>query len=148
MQCTLQRICKIMWSSYGVVILIIWSRNFVQVDNFGVSITSLFRAAKSDQTPLKCCDLACNFETSPLNDCNNLTLKLEVAHFSSSYTHFYMYGLPEGLRMRKIFDHGIRIQKNPQNRVDIFWIFMDLMESCGSKVQLVLHLPDKIAYEK
>ena len=148
MQCTLQRICKILWSSYGAVILIIWSRNFVQVDDFGVSVTSLFRAAKSDQTSLKCRDLVCDVETPPLNDCNNLTLKLEVAHFSSSGTHFYMYRLREGLGMRKIFDHGIRIQKNPQNRVDIFWIFMDLMESCESKVQLRPHLPDKIAYEK
>ena len=117
MQCTLQKICKILWSSYGAVILIIWSRNFVQVDDFGVSLTSLFRAAKSDQTSLKCRDLACDVETPPLND---LTLKLEVAHFSSSGTHFYMYWLPEGLVMKNIFDHGIRIQKNPQNRVDIF----------------------------
>ena len=35
----------------------------------------------------------------------------------------YIYKPPKGLGMRKILAHGTRIQKNPQTREDIFWIF-------------------------
>ena len=31
----------------------------------------------------------------------------------------------EGLGMRRILAHGTMIQKNPQTRGDIFWIFTD-----------------------
>ena len=45
---------------------------------------------------------------------------------SCSGANFYIYQLPEGLGMRKIFAHGIRMQKNRQSREDIFfWIFTD-----------------------
>ena len=37
----------------------------------------------------------------------------------------YIYKLPDGLGMRKILAHRTRIQKNPQIRGDIFWIFKD-----------------------
>ena len=63
-------------------------------------------------------------------------MKLEVKYIfptSTSGANFYIYELPEGLGMRKIYAHGTRMQKNPQTRGDIFWIFMDL---CESKVQL------------
>ena len=33
--------------------------------------------------------------------------------------------LLEGLEMRKILGCGIRMQQNPQTRVEIFWTFMD-----------------------
>ena len=55
-------------------------------------------------------------------------MKLEVKYLfptSSSGANFYIYELPENLRMRKVLAHGIRKQKNPQNKVDIFWIFKD-----------------------
>ena len=42
------------------------------------------------------------------------------------FRHKFLYlELPESLEMRKILEHGIRMPKNPQTRVDIFWIFMD-----------------------
>ena len=44
---------------------------------------------------------------------------------SSSGSNFYIYQLPEGLRIRKILAHGIMMQKNPQTRTGIFWIFTD-----------------------
>ena len=62
-------------------------------------------------------------------------MKLEIKYIFSTSTsgaNFYIYELPEGLEMRKILAHGTRMQKNPQAREDIFWIFMEL---CGSKVQ-------------
>ena len=55
-------------------------------------------------------------------------MKLEVKYLfpsSSSGANFYIYELPEGLLMRKILAHGTRMQKNPQTRKDIFWIFTD-----------------------
>ena len=61
-------------------------------------------------------------------------MKLEIKYIfptSTSGTNFYIYELPEGLEIRKILAHGTRMQKNPQARGDIFWIFMEL---CGSKV--------------
>ena len=39
-------------------------------------------------------------------------MKLEVKYFfptSSSGAHFYIYQLPEGLEMRKILTHGIKM---------------------------------------
>ena len=58
----------------------------------------------------------------------DLTMNLEVKYFfptSSSGAHFYIYYLPEGLRMSKILAHGIRMQKNPPTRKNIFWILTD-----------------------
>ena len=56
-------------------------------------------------------------------------MKLEVKYLfptSSSGAKFYIYQMPEGLEMRKILAHGIRMQKNPRTMEDI----------CKSKVQL------------
>ena len=53
-------------------------------------------------------------------------MKLKVKYIfpiSSSGAHFYICQLPEGLGMRKILSHGIRMQKNPQTRAGISWIF-------------------------
>ena len=64
-------------------------------------------------------------------------MKLEVKHVfptSSSGVIFFIYQLSEGLGMRRILAHGIRMQRKPQSREDNFWIFMEL---CVSKVQLV-----------
>ena len=55
-------------------------------------------------------------------------MKLEVKYIFSTSTlgvNNYIYKLPEGLRIRRILAHGTRIQKNPQTREDIFWIFTD-----------------------
>ena len=55
-------------------------------------------------------------------------MKLEVKYIFPTSTpgvNNYIYKLPEGLGMRRILAHGTRIQKNPQTREDIFWIFTD-----------------------
>ena len=55
-------------------------------------------------------------------------MKLEVKYiFATSIpgVNNYICKLPEGLGMRRILAHGTRIQKNPQTREDIFWIFTD-----------------------
>ena len=55
-------------------------------------------------------------------------MKLEVKYLfptSSSGANSYIHQLPEGLGMRKILAHVIRLRKNPQTREDIFWIFTD-----------------------
>ena len=55
-------------------------------------------------------------------------MKLKVKYLfptSSSAANFYIYGLPEGLGVRKILAGGARMQKNLQTREDIFWIFTD-----------------------
>ena len=52
----------------------------------------------------------------------DLTMKLKVKYIFptlSSVANFYIYQLPEGLGMKKILAHGIRMQKNPQTREDI-----------------------------
>ena len=57
-------------------------------------------------------------------------MKLEIKYIfptSTSGANFYIYELPEGLEMRKILAHGTRMQRNPQARGDIFWIFMELL---------------------
>ena len=67
-------------------------------------------------------------ELSALKDCKDFTMKLKVKYLfptSSSGADFYIYQLPEGLGMSKVLAHGIRMQKNPQTREDIFWIFTD-----------------------
>ena len=64
----------------------------------------------------------------PTETCKALTMKMEVKYLfptSCSGANFCIYQLPEGLEMRKILALGIRMQKNPQTRVDIVWIFMD-----------------------
>ena len=64
-----------------------------------------------------CCGFACDVKVPPL--------PLPPYHLfptSSSGVNFYIYQLPEGLG---ILAHGIRMQKNPQTRENIFWIFTD-----------------------
>ena len=88
----------------------------------------LLRGANSGQTSIKCHYLACDVERPPLKNCKDLTMKLEVKCLfpnSSSGAKFYISQLPEGLIIRKILAHGIRMQKNPQTREDIFWTFTD-----------------------
>ena len=58
----------------------------------------------------------------------DLTMKYEVKYIFPTSTpglNNYIYKLPDGLGMRRIVAHGTRIQKNPQTREDIFWIFAD-----------------------
>ena len=53
-------------------------------------------------------------------------MKLEVKYLFptlSSGANFYIYQLPAGLGMRKISPHSIRMQNNPQTRVEMLWIF-------------------------
>ena len=55
-------------------------------------------------------------------------MKLKVKYLfptSSSDASFYIYQLPESLEMRKTLAYGIKMQKNPQTRKDILWIFTD-----------------------
>ena len=52
---------------------------------------------------------------------------------SSSDGKFRIYQLPEGLGMRKILPHWLRMQKNPQS---ILWIFTDFQSYAGSKSKL------------
>ena len=55
-------------------------------------------------------------------------MKLEVKYLfrtSSSGANSYIYQLPEGLGKRKMLAHVIGMQKNPQTREDILWIFTD-----------------------
>ena len=57
-------------------------------------------------------ELACDFEPPPLKNCKDLTVKLEVKYLfptSFSVANFNIYQLPEGLGMRKILAHGIRM---------------------------------------
>ena len=109
-------------------------------DYFGVSIAIMLGGASSGQTSIKCSDLACDVESHPLNNYKGLTVKLEVKHLfptSTWGTHFYIYQLPEGLRMRKILAHMVlgckRIHKPGLTFSAFLQIFMEL---CRSKVQL------------
>ena len=55
-------------------------------------------------------------------------MKMEVKYFfptSSSGINFYISKLPEGLGMRKILAHGIRIGNDPKTSANIFWVFKD-----------------------
>ena len=53
----------------------------------------------------------------------------------------YIYQLSEGLGKRKILAHGTRIQKNPQTRQDIYWIFTDFHRvDMGPKSNLHPHI--------
>ena len=55
-------------------------------------------------------------------------MKLEVQYIfptSTSGLNNYIYKLPECLGMRRILAHDTRIEKNPQTRKDISWIFTD-----------------------
>ena len=48
----------------------------------------------------------------------------------------FVYQLSEGLGMRKTSAHGIRMQKNPQTREEIFFIFMDFQSYVVPKSNL------------
>ena len=65
----------------------------------------------------------------PSENCKASTMNLKVKYLfpsSSSGANFCIYQLPECLGMRKkILAHGIMMQKKPQTRVDILWIFTD-----------------------
>ena len=108
------------------------------IDDFGVSNAILLRGANSGQTFIKCCDQAYNVEPWLfLKNCKDLTMKLEVKYISPtscSGRNFYIDQLPEGTGMRRILAQGIRIQKNPQSKQNIFSKI--IMELLGSKVQL------------
>ena len=55
-------------------------------------------------------------------------MKLEVKYIFPTSTlgvNNCIYKLSEGLGIRRILALGTRIQKNPQTREDIFWIFTD-----------------------
>ena len=55
-------------------------------------------------------------------------MKLEVKYIFPTSTpgvNNYICKLRKGPGMRTILAHGTRIQKNPQTREDIFWIFTD-----------------------
>ena len=55
-------------------------------------------------------------------------MKLEVKYLfptSCSGRNFYIDQLPKVMGIRRILAQGLRIQKNPQSRENIFWIFKD-----------------------
>ena len=45
-----------------------------KVDYFEVSVAIVLGGANSGQTSIKCCDLACDAESTPLKNCEDLTL--------------------------------------------------------------------------
>ena len=49
-----------------------------KVDYFEVSVAIVLRSANSGQTSIKCCDLACDAESTPLKNCDDFNIKLEV----------------------------------------------------------------------
>ena len=58
-----------------------------------------------------------------------MTSKLEVKYNFPTSTlgaNVYIYELPQVLGIRKILAHGARMQKNPQTRENIFWIFTNI----------------------
>ena len=97
--------------------------------------------------PQKCCDLACDAESTQLKSCEDFDIKLEVKHIFLTPTwsaDFYIYQLPESLGMRKILVHGIgckRIYRPGLTFSAFSWICMEL---CRSQVQLT-HLINGIA---
>ena len=102
-------------------------------EDFGISVAILFGGANSNETFTKCCDLACDVELPLLKNCKNLTMTLVSFYNFTFRLIFFSLSVAEGLGMRKTLAYGIRMQKNPYMRTNIFWIFMEL---CGSKVQL------------
>ena len=85
---------------------------FLIINDFGVSDAILLGGANSGQSSIKCCDLACDVEPLQLNNYKDLTMKLKVKYLfptSSSAANFYIYGLPEGLGVRKILAGGARM---------------------------------------
>ena len=96
------------------------------LNDFGVSVAILLGSANSGQASMKSRDVVCDVETAPLKNCKVLTIKLEAKYLfptSSSGSDVYIYQLLEGLRIRKILAHGIRMQKNPHIGTEIFWVF-------------------------
>ena len=64
----------------------------------------------SGQISIKYPNLTCNAELPLLENCKDLTIKLEAKYLfptSSSGTNFCIYQLPEGLRMRKILAYMV-----------------------------------------
>ena len=126
----------------------------MKIDSFRVSYTILLRVSNSDQSSIKCCDLPCDVEPPLLKSCKNLSMKLKVKYIlptSNSDRKFYIYELPEGLRVRKTLTHGTRMQKNPQTRKDIFWIFTDVGPSSNfhlcTKISAMTLLTPKLSNE-
>ena len=98
------------------------------IDDFRVSVVILLGSTNSGQTSIRCCDLAAMLEPQPSGNCKCLTMALEVKYIFptfSSGANFYICQLSEGLGIRKILAHGIRMQKFPQTRADISRIFTD-----------------------
>ena len=90
---------------------------------------------------IKCRDQACGVESPPLKNYKDFTMKLKVKYIfptSTSGAKFYNYQLPEGLGVRKMLAHGIRMLKNSKTREDSFGFSRIFIELCGSKVQLAL----------
>ena len=65
---------------------------------------------------------------------NKIESQIYFFQTSSSGANFYICQLPEGLEMRKILAHGIRMQKNRQTRRTCYGFSRILMELCGSNL--------------
>ena len=114
------------------------------IDDFGLSVAILLGGTNSGQTYIKCSDLAALMEPPPSENCKCLIMKLKVKSLFptlSSGTNFFIYQLPEGLEIRRILAHGIRMQTFPQTRVDIYQIFTDFLRV----IQFNLHLRTEIS---
>ena len=80
-------------------------------------------------------------EPPPSENVKALTMELEVKYLfstSSSRANFFIYQLPEDLRMKRILVYEIGMQKNPQTSRTFSGFSRILIELCGSKVQLAL----------
>lgn len=109
----------------------------IHIAAFGVSVVILCEGANSDQTTMKYCDLAWGVGIIAVRK-SGLTMKLGVKPLfptPSSGFNFFIYQLFEGLEMRKISGHVVRMQTNPKTKVDIFWIFTDFTELLDFKVR-------------
>ena len=100
----------------------------IPIDDFGVTVALLRGGANSSQIFINVMIHPAMLEPLLSENCKDLTMKLEIKYLfptSSSGVKFSIYQLFEGMEMRKILAHFIRMQKKPQTREHIFWIFTD-----------------------
>ena len=113
----------------------IWKWQYA-VYYFGVRVAIFHGGGNSGQTFIKCRDLACDAESPPLKKYKDFTITLKIKYlfpdiysqifFQISFFFFFFFftfiSCPKFWEWEK---YGIRMQKNPKTRTNIFWIFTD-----------------------
>ena len=56
--------------------------------------------------------------------------------YIGSNTDMELHDAEEAIGMRKILAHDMRMKKNPQTKLETFWIFTDFHGVIGSQFQL------------